>query len=218
MEWLTRHFQGQEPALDVAVNISAAMIMGFIVAGIYVYTRPRHDNGTKGLIATLVMLSILLSMVVMAVGDNAARAFTLAGVLAIVRFRSVVEDTRDAAFVICSVIVGMAAGAGYWAVALIGLPFVALAAYLTQNHQVRKALPASTLKLKFQTTQPLQQPIEAILHKYSEQHVVRATGTCKKGTAFEVTYRLRMRTGMVSFDLVRDLKMLQGMQAVEWKA
>ncbi|HQR43626.1 MAG TPA: DUF4956 domain-containing protein [Gemmatales bacterium] len=191
--------------------------MGFVVAGIYVFTRPRHDTGTKGLIATLVMLSILLSMVVMAVGDNAARAFTLAGVLAIVRFRSVVEDTRDAAFVICSVIVGMASGAGYWAVALIGLPFVAVAAYLTQNHQVRKVLPASTLKLKFTTTQPMQQPIEAILHKYSEQHIVKSTGTCKKGTAFEVTYRLRLRHGSISFDLVRDLRMLTGMQQVEWK-
>jgi hypothetical protein len=63
----------------------------------------------------------------------------------------------------------------------------------------------------------MQQPIEAILHKYSEQQIVKATGTGKKGTAFEVTYRLRLRHGSVSFDLVRDLKMLTGMQQVEWK-
>ncbi|HMP18433.1 MAG TPA: hypothetical protein PKD72_15515, partial [Gemmatales bacterium] len=80
------------------------MLLGFIVAAIYSFTRPRHEaSGTRGILATIVLLSILLAMVVMAVGNSPARAFTLAGILAIVRFRTVVEDTRDAAFVICSV-------------------------------------------------------------------------------------------------------------------
>lgn len=219
-DWLNGQMHGGEiPSTpDIVKRIAAAMILGFVVAGIYVYTRPRHDTGTKGILATFVLLSILLSMVVMAVGTNIARSFMLAGVLAIVRFRTVVQDTRDGAFVICSVVVGMAAGAGFLDVAIIGLPFVAVAAYLTQNQQLRKVMPASTLKLKFQLAFQSQQTIESILSRYTDYHHLKASGTCKKGTAFEVIYRLRMKPGATSLDLVRDIKAMEGMTSVEWKA
>ena len=50
-------------------------------------------------------------MVSMVIGNEIARAFSLVGALSIVRFRTVVEDTRDTAFVIFAVVVGMALGA-----------------------------------------------------------------------------------------------------------
>jgi uncharacterized membrane protein YhiD involved in acid resistance len=221
IEWLEKQMLSNQdvPTAEVIFRIAGSMLLGFIVAAIFSFTRPRHDTaGTKGILATIVLLSILLAMVVMAVGNSAARAFTLAGVLAIVRFRTVVEDTRDAAFVICAVVVGMSAGAGYFSVAMVGLPFVALAAYLTQNHQVRKITPTSQLTIKFDAKEPLQQPIDALLQRYSEHYMVRKHGTCKKGNAFEVTYRIRLKSGMNSFDLVRDLKTLNGMHSVDWKA
>ena len=222
MDWLEKQLHAGEEVIawdTVLLRIATSLLLGFIVAAIYSFTRPRHDStGTKGILATIVLLAILLAMVVLAVGNSVSRAFTLAGVLAIVRFRTVVEDTRDAAFVICAVVVGMAAGVGYLNVAMIGLPFVALAAYLTQNHQVRKISAASILKLKFDAKLPLQQPIDALMQRYAEHYMVRAHCTCKKGTAFEVTYRIRLKSGLSSFDLVRDLKMLSGVQSVDWKA
>lgn len=219
-DWLNLQMHaGQDPTrVDIVLRIASAMVLGFVVSGIYVFTRPRHDVGTKGIIATFVLLSILLSMVVMAVGTNIARSFMLAGVLAIVRFRTVVQDTRDGAFVICAVVVGMAAGAGFLDVAIIGMPFVAVAAYLTQNQQLRRVAPASTLKMKFNAAFQSQQNIEVVLNRYAEHHQLKESGTCKKGTAFEVTYRLRMKPAALSFDLVRDIKALEGMTSVEWKA
>jgi hypothetical protein len=79
-------------------------------------------------------------------------------------------------------------------------------------------VPASTLSLRFLVTVPLQPAIEAILKKYVEVYTVRQAGTCKKGTAFELTYRLRLRSDMQSLDLIRELKVLEGMQSVEWKS
>lgn len=219
-EWLNKVMHAGEDVsnLDVLIRILAAMLLGFVVACIYIYTRPRHDQGTKGIIATIVMLSILLSMVVMAVGDNLARSFTLAGVLAIVRFRTVVEDTRDGAFVICAVVVGMAAGTGHLEAAIIGLPFVALAAYLTQNHELRKLHPASRLELRFVATVNLQPAVETALKRYAHHIVVKQSAICKKGASVEITYRLRLNSGAQAVDMVRELQAIEGMQSVEWKA
>ena len=57
------------------------------------------------------MLAIMIALVTQVVGNNAARAFSLVGALSIVRFRTVVRDIEDTAFVIFAVAIGMAAGA-----------------------------------------------------------------------------------------------------------
>jgi hypothetical protein len=69
-------------------------------------------------------------MVAQVIGSNVARAFSLVGALSIVRFRTVVRDTQDTAFVIFAVIVGMAAGADHLWVALSGLCVVAIAIFI----------------------------------------------------------------------------------------
>ncbi|MDZ4830382.1 MAG: hypothetical protein SGJ09_09330 [Phycisphaerae bacterium] len=61
----------------------------------------------------------------MVIGSSVARAFSLVGALSLVRFRTVVDDTRDTAFVIFALIVGMAAGTSifsphFWAFLLCG--------------------------------------------------------------------------------------------------
>ena len=67
-------------------------------------------------------------MVTQVIGDNVARAFSLVGALSIVRFRTVVRDTQDTAYVIFAVVVGMAVGAKNPWVAFIGLGLVGAAA------------------------------------------------------------------------------------------
>ena len=56
------------------------------------------------------MLTVILALITQVIGGSAARAFTLVGALAIVRFRTRVNDTRDTAYVILAVCVGMAIG------------------------------------------------------------------------------------------------------------
>src|SRR4029078_10359652 len=104
-----------------------AVLYGFVVAGVYRFTLGRRDPANT-LSTTLVLLSVLIALVTVVIGDNVARAFGLVGALSIVRFRTVVEDTRDTAFVIFAVVVGMAVGAGYPMLASGALPAVERAA------------------------------------------------------------------------------------------
>jgi hypothetical protein len=118
--------------LQLLGQLALAFVLGCLVAGVYHVTTRKQKSQGASFLATLVMLSVLIAMVTLVIGNNIARAFSLVGALAIVRFRTVVEDTRDTAFVIFAVVVGMAAGAGYldMAVAIVGIPIVTLAAFL----------------------------------------------------------------------------------------
>ncbi len=131
-DWLQDSLQpGAElTAKLVAVRLAVALVMGSVVSGVYRLTHGKTASEPVALSATLVLLTVIIAMVTLAIGNSIARAFSLVGALAIVRFRTVVEDTRDTAFVIFAVAVGLAVGAGATMIPLVGIPITALAAYL----------------------------------------------------------------------------------------
>lgn len=121
---------------ELTVRLLAALLLGLAVACIYRGSHGRRKEDARVLFATLVLLSLLIAMVALVIGNSVARAFSLVGALSIVRFRTVVDDTRDTAFVIFSVVVGMAAGAGLLFVPLLGLPLVAMTAIALDRWQL----------------------------------------------------------------------------------
>ena len=127
-EWLhTSLANGSDPSLTVlAWRIGMAMVLGAAVAGIYRWAR-RGEAVQPTFLTTLVLLATVIAMATQVIGDNVARAFSLVGALSVVRFRTVVKDTQDTAFVIFAVVVGMASGANHLVVALVGMGIVAAA-------------------------------------------------------------------------------------------
>ena len=117
-----------EDAIGLAMRLAMSLGFGLCVAAIFLASHGRERSHPAPLATTLVLLSMLIAMVSIVIGNSVARAFSLVGALSIVRFRTVVDDTRDTAFVIFAVIVGMAAGAGLYLVALVGVPVTGITA------------------------------------------------------------------------------------------
>ena len=130
-ETFTQAFASDEQLelVPVFLRLVFALALGVVVALVHRFTRERIGRQPDGALAgTLVMLCVLLALTTMVVGDNVARAFSIVGALSIVRFRTVVEDTRDTAFVVFAVAIGLAVGAGYLWLPLLAIPVVAVAA------------------------------------------------------------------------------------------
>ena len=110
-------------ALQLGIRFVLSLVAGLVVAMVFRRSRDESNlQSDRAMFATLVLLSVLICMVTAVIGNYVARAFSLAGALSIVRFRTIVEDTRDTAFVIFAVVVGMAIGYGQILVPLIGIP------------------------------------------------------------------------------------------------
>ena len=112
----------------LTVRLVIALILGSLVTFIHRATRGRSTGPSSTFPATLVLLCVLIAMVTQVIGDSIARAFSLAGALSIVRFRTVLRDSKDTAFVIFAVVVGMAVGAGQPLVAVLGMVAFSVAA------------------------------------------------------------------------------------------
>jgi hypothetical protein len=206
---------------DIVLRLLFAAAFGIAAAAAYYVTQRRSRSEAASFVATMVLLAVLLGMVSMVIGTNIARAFALVGALSIVRFRSVVEDTRDTAFVIFAVVVGMAAGAGAYLVAAVGIPIVGLVAWLVAAWGRTGALVAkpseTALHVRVGTGVDAAATVDPVLAKHADAARLVAVGTTKQGTAIELDYLIRLKPGGAPLTLLGELNRTEGVQGVEWK-
>jgi len=96
-------------ALETMITILGTILLSLPVSWVYMSARmvPKHD---QMLAQTLLTLPIVVAGVVLVVQNSLALAFSLAGVVAAVRFRTTLRDTRDIVFVFLAIGIGFAAG------------------------------------------------------------------------------------------------------------
>ena len=211
-----------EPAVgltDLMFRFMLALVLGGVIAAIYRFTQRPDSPAAPSFITTLVILCVLLAMVTQVIGSNAARAFSLVGILSIVRFRTTVEDTRDTAFVVFVVIIGMAAGVDNRAVAYLGVAIVGAAAVILRFIPMGMAKSDADwiLLLRVSTGAGAATPWEDVLAKHCERRQLVSTATARQGTVLELTYRLTLKAGVLPMQVLNDLNRLEGIQNLELK-
>lgn len=115
---------------EMVINIILASVLGYFIALIYRYTH-KGLSYSQSFTQTILFISIIVAIVMMVIGSSLARAFALVGALSIIRFRTVVKDTKDIAFIFYALAVGMAAGTSNYFLALISTLFVSTMAIIT---------------------------------------------------------------------------------------
>lgn len=206
------------PPQELALRLALGAGFGGLVALVYCLSHGRRKANSRALATTLVLLSILIAMVSLVIGNSVARAFSLVGALSIVRFRTVVDDTRDTAFVIFAVIVGMAVGVGLWEVALIGIPVVGGAAIALGRWSYTPTVQESrdgTLSVRLGLGRDPELLITPVLGRHLESFQVLASATARQGAALEVTYAVRFQTQPGITALVAELNQIEGVLSVD---
>ena len=79
---------------DILINMLLAFILGLFISYIYKITH-KGLSYSQSFMLTIVFVALIVSMVMMVIGNNLARAFALVGALTIIRFRTVIKDTKD---------------------------------------------------------------------------------------------------------------------------
>ena len=203
-------------APEMLLRLLIAALFGGAVALVYRRSRPEIDVAPT-FPQTLVLLAVLIAMVTQIIGDNVARAFSLVGALSIVRFRTVVRDTQDTAYVILSVVVGMAIGASAPWVAVIGIAVVACVAYMMRRKPSADDI-TGRLPLLLCVRVGLGHDVEALLGSTLDAHFshrrMRSIETARQGVSIDVAYEANLRQPGTPEQLVKALNRIEGVQSV----
>src|SRR3989454_6411332 len=100
--------QGQW-ALVTFLAMLTALLLVLPVSWVYMLTKQRSGYDQSG-VQTVIILPMTVAATVILVENRLALAFTLAAIVAAVRFRNTLKDTKDAVYIFLALAVGVAAG------------------------------------------------------------------------------------------------------------
>ena len=107
-------------ATDVLMAIILSSLLNFILAKVYILTHDGYSY-SKSYVHSIVLVGVIISLIMIIIGSNIARAFALVGAMSIVRFRNPVKDSRDLVFIFSAIAIGMACGTKFYLFAIIFL-------------------------------------------------------------------------------------------------
>ena len=135
MDELVKSLQLGESVTTVVTIWS--VIFGILLAALlaicigYLYQKVQIESSySQNLIHTFVLLAMITSLIMLIIGSNIARAFSLVGALSIVRFRTAIKSPQDVAFLFLCISIGMACGTRFYSVAIVGTALISAIIYI----------------------------------------------------------------------------------------
>ena len=193
-----------------AIAIGAAFIIGFIIAAVYMFMC-KKEGYQKNFIIGLAMLPAVVAVVILLVGSNVARAFSMAGAFALVRFRSAPGSAKDISIVFFTMAAGLACGLGYVTFAavftvvmllvLIGATLMGFGDRRTDRKQLKITIPEN---LNYSSV------FDDIFDKYTSEYRLERVKTANMGTMFELTYDVRLNDNDKEKQFIDELRVRNG--------
>lgn len=196
--------------INALIVIGASILLGFVISLAYIYTH-KKDGYAPGFTLTLIMLPVIISIIILLVGNNVARAFSLAGAFSIIRFRSAPGDPKDIAYVFFTLAVGLACGMGYVGYGLIVT--IILCVVLIILDKIKFAMPKTkNIRLKILVPEDLNYEgvFDEVLERYSSKWTMESVKTKDFGALFEISYRVHLNENVSQKKFIDELRCKNG--------
>lgn len=198
----------------VILNLVLACVLGMLVVGVYRLTN-RNKAINVSFIMTMVVLSMVVALVMMVIGNSIARAFSLVGALSIIRFRSVVKDNRDIAYIFLALAAGMAAGIGLYTLAIFGvgtiLGLLVLLDFVKFGQPMRDLF---LLRFQYIPSDMDEDVYVKIFDQYLQSFRRISVKSIRLGQYVEHAYLVRLRKEVSEEKFIVALSALEGMERV----
>ena len=154
-------------------------------------------------------------MVIMIIGNNLARAFALVGALSIIRFRTVVKDTKDTAYIFWSLASGMATGTGSYFLAIAGNAILSLIAYIffkTNYGSVIKSEFILQFRIKSGDNK-VSENYNKVLSKFTKTQTLLSSESSEDDT-IKVSLDIIMKDDLDQNNLIKEISSIKGLSEV----
>lgn len=200
----------QQELLVSAVRLPVAALLGAALA-----FRPRR-RGTPprqpAVVQTQIILAVVGALIMLVVGASLARAFGIVGAANLIRYRSKIDDPKDAVVMLSALGVGLASGVGLYGLAVFGTLFLVAVLLIIESFEPQTRVWELEIKLGDKTAD-LRPRIESVLRRFKAEYELR--GQSEEEVSYMVTTPLSLHTDRVSNALTELVE--HGKGAVEWR-
>ena len=196
--------------IRTVIRMFAALIAGGFISLSYIHSDKRQKYSSN-FAMTVVILPAIVSVVITLIGSDLAKAISLGGVFALVRFRSVPGDSRDIAYVFFAMVVGLAIGMDCYAIAFALTAVVALAFTLLQKMNYAKNKNASEiLKITVPEDLNFKDAFTDLFNEYLDKYTISSIRTTNMGTLYQITYDVIPKDGIDEKTFIDALRVKNG--------
>lgn len=216
MDWLTQVFgdfedlTGTFSIADITVALVGAFLLTAIVGFVY-RTTHRGTSYSQSYVQTLVLMGVVVALIMMIVGSNIARAFSLVGALSIIRFRNAVKETRDVGFIFWAMAIGMAAGTKFYTLAAVATVVIALAVLVMDRFDwFRMDNTTQILRLQVPQDFDYERAFDDLFVRYTEEAELIGIDSVRSGLLTELLYSVKLKKGQPAQPLLQGIQALTG--------
>ena len=199
----------QEELLASAIRLPLAALLGTVLA-----LRPRRRGTPErqpAVVQTQIILAVVGALIMLVVGASLARAFGIVGAANLIRYRSKIDDPKDAVVMLCALASGLAAGVGLYGLSIVGTLFIVFCLWIIEGFEPQTRVFELTVKMG-DKTQDLRPKIEEVLRRFKARYELRTAA--EDVITYMVTTPRLLRTDRVS-NAIMELDP-DGKGAVEW--
>ena len=196
-----------EHALTV---MGCALGLAFAIMLVYLFTH-RRTGFRPAMLFTMMLLGPIVSIIVICIGSNIARAISIGGGLALIRFRNTVEDPRDIVYFYLSIAAGIACGVGFIGFGIIAVGLVLLVVLILSIVGLdRFGGTGKRLRILIPESLDYDGVFEPVLKKYCRYSHLNRIKTQDYGTLLELDYRIVLRDKKQEKAFIDELRMRNG--------
>jgi hypothetical protein len=195
---------------DVAIVFALSFALSLVVTWTYRYTH-RGVSYSQSYAHTLVIMGMAVGLVMLIIGSNIARAFTLVGALSIIRFRNAVKETRDVGFMFLSMAIGMACGTRFYALAVMATATLcAVVVLLDRLDLFSKQVIERILRLRLPAELDYERAFEPVFDRFLAERRLISVETVTGGALQEVIYSVVPKSGIEPQALLEAVREING--------
>jgi uncharacterized membrane protein YhiD involved in acid resistance len=199
---------------EILINLIIAFFLGFVISLVYKKTH-KGLSYSQSFVLTNIFVCVIVSMVIMVIGNNLARAFALVGALSIIRFRTVVKDTKDTAFIFWSLASGMASGTGSYFLAISGtavISMIALVLYYTNYGSIFKS--EFIIQFRSRNSAKNKKNYNKIFSEYCKSSTLLNAESSGDGQSLKLSFDIVLKENKTYDEFIQKLSKVSGLSEV----
>lgn len=173
------------------ITIFISIVLGGIISYTYMKTNP--TSYSQSFTLTMVLLPVIVAIIILLIGSNVARAFSLAGAFSIIRFRSAPGDPKDITFVLFTMASGLACGVGSFGYAVLFTIVLCVVMFILNRIKFGvRTTSQKTLKVTIPESLGYEEAFAEVFVKYNVGYELKKIRTTELGSLYELVYAVTL--------------------------
>jgi uncharacterized membrane protein YhiD involved in acid resistance len=195
---------------DVVLGLILSFALTALIGRIYQITH-KGTSYTQSYVHTLVLMGMVVCIIMLIVGSNIARAFSLVGALSIIRFRNAVKETRDVGFIFFAMAIGMATGTKFYSLAIVATIIIGLVILIMNRFDwYAREAASQILKIQLPNDTDFDTLFDNIFVTYTRASDLISVDSVRSGMLTELVYSVALKKSATVQAFLAEVKKLNG--------